>query len=99
MVYNTSSDDARTMEARVKKAGEAIREGVESATTATAAVAGRAKQVDDADEATQQAWSKAGGTVEDAADATTFASRQIADNPFIDCAIGYVAGWWIHGRR
>ena len=68
--------------------------------TARAATAGRAKQVlDDAGEATQQAWSDAGGMVDDAADATTFASRQIADNPFIDCAIGYVAGWWIHGRR
>ena len=68
--------------------------------TARAATAGRAKQVlDDVGEATQQAWSEASEMVDDAADATTFASRQIADNPFIDCAIGYVAGWWIHGRR
>ena len=100
---DTSSDDASSMEAHVKKVGEAIREGVESA-TAAAAAAGRAKQVlDDAGEATQQAWSEADGMVEDAAEAdrrpTTSASRQIADNPFIGCAIDYVAGWWIHGRR
>ena len=71
--------------------------------TATAATAGRAKQVlDDAGKATPQAWSEAGGMVDDAADAAdaaTSASRQIAESPFIDCAIGYVAGWWIHGRR
>jgi hypothetical protein len=91
MVY-TSSDDARSIEVRVKKTGKAIREGAESTTAATTAAAGRAKQVlDDAGEATQQAWSKAGGMVEDAADADR--------SPFIGCAIDYVAGWWIHGRR
>jgi hypothetical protein len=75
-------------EARVTKTPEAISERVQSATAATAAVGRAEKVLDDAGEAaqqaaTQQAWSEADG----------------ADNPFIGCAIGYVAGWWIHGRR
>ena len=70
-------------EARVTKTPEAISERVQSATAATAAVGRAEKVLDDAGEATQQAWSEADG----------------AENPFIGCAIGYVAGWWIHGRR
>ena len=104
----TSSDDARSMEARVTKAGEAIGERVQSASAATAAAAGQAQKVlGDAGEAAQQAWSQAGGVAEDVVDAgrrvTSSVSRQIGENPVISvlvgCALGYVAGWWIHGRR
>jgi ElaB/YqjD/DUF883 family membrane-anchored ribosome-binding protein len=60
-----------------------------------------------AGEATQQAWSQAGAVAEDVVDAgrraTSSVSRQIGENPMISvlvsCALGYVAGWWIHGRR
>ena len=71
-------------EARVTKTREAISERVQSATAATAVVGRAEKVLDDAGEAAQQA-------------ATPQADG--ADNPFIGCAIGYVAGWWIHGRR
>jgi hypothetical protein len=34
--------------------------------------------------------------------ATASVSRQIGENPVISvlvgCALGYIAGWWIHGR-
>jgi len=71
-------------------------------------VAGRAKKVlDDAGEAAQQAWSQAGRVAEDVVDAgrctTSSVSRQIGETPLIAvlvaCALGYVAGRWIHGRR
>jgi ElaB/YqjD/DUF883 family membrane-anchored ribosome-binding protein len=95
-----------SFEARVTKAGEAIGERVQSATAATAAAAGQAK-LGDAGEAAQQAWSQAGGVAEDVVDAgrraTNSVSRQIGENPLlavlVGCALGYVAGWWIHGRR
>jgi hypothetical protein len=85
-VNDTSSDDAKSVDARVTKAGEAISERVQSATAATASAVGRAEKVlDDADEAAQQAWSKAGGVVEDVVDAgrraTMSASLQIGENP------------------
>ena len=70
----------------MKKAGEAIREVRGERHGCHAAAAGRANRVlDDAGKATQQAWSKAGGMAEGAAadGASTSASRQIADNPFI----------------
>jgi ElaB/YqjD/DUF883 family membrane-anchored ribosome-binding protein len=101
-----SSNDAGSMEAQVTKAGEAIGEGVQSATAATAGAAGQAKTVlGDAGEAAQQAWSQAGEVVEDVVDAgrraTRSVSRQIHENPLmsvlVGCALGYVAGWWIHG--
>jgi hypothetical protein len=60
----------------------------------------------DADEAAQQAWSQAGGLAEDIVDAgrraTSSLSLQISENQIISvvgCALGYVAGWRIHGRR
>jgi ElaB/YqjD/DUF883 family membrane-anchored ribosome-binding protein len=80
----------------------------QDATASTSAAAGQAKKVrDDAGEAAQQAWSQAGGVAEDVVDAgrrtTRSVSRQIGENPMISvlvgCALGYVAGWWIHGRR
>ena len=119
----TSSDNVRNLEARVTEAGEALGEGVQSATAATAAAAGQAQKIvedaaaaaagqakkvlSDAGEAAQQAWSQAGGVAEDVVDAgrraTRSVSRQIGDNPLIavlvGCALGYAAGWWIHGRR
>lgn len=107
MTKDTSSDDATSMGARVTKAGEAIGERVKSATAATAAMAGRAQNVlDDAAATAQQAWSQAGEMTEDIVDAgrraTSSVSRQIGENPVISvllgCALGYIAGWWIHGR-
>jgi ElaB/YqjD/DUF883 family membrane-anchored ribosome-binding protein len=107
-VSDTTSNDAGSMEVRVIKTGEAIGECVQSATAASAAAAGLAKGVlDDAGKAAQQAWSQAGGVAEDVVDAgrraSTSASRQIGENPFIavlvGCALGYAVGWWIHGRR
>ena len=69
-------------EARVTKTGEVIRERVQGATAATATAVGRAERVlDDAGEAAQPK-------------ATQQAWSEVADNPFIGCAIGYVAGWW-----
>jgi ElaB/YqjD/DUF883 family membrane-anchored ribosome-binding protein len=81
---------------------------VQDATASTLAAAGQAKKVpDDAGEAAQQAWSQAGGVAEEVVDAgrraTRSVLRQIGENPMISvlvgCALGYVAGWWIHGRR
>jgi len=42
---NTSSNDPRSMEARVTQAGEAIGEHVKSATAATVAAAGQAQKI------------------------------------------------------
>jgi hypothetical protein len=42
---DTTSNNAISMEARVTKVGEAISEGVQSATAATAAVAGHAQKI------------------------------------------------------
>ena len=89
------------------KAAEAIGERVHSAVAATAAAVGQAKTaLADAGEAAQQAWSQAGEVTEDVVDAgrraTRSVSRQIGENPMmsvlIGCALGYIAGWWIHGR-
>jgi ElaB/YqjD/DUF883 family membrane-anchored ribosome-binding protein len=75
---------------------------------ATAAAAGQAKKMlGEAGETAQQAWSQAGGVAEDVVEAgrraTSSVSRQIGENPLIavlvGCALGYVAGRWIHGRR
>ena len=123
---DTSSDNARNLEGRVTKAGEALGDQVQSATAATAAAAGQAQKIvqditattsatvsqakkvlSDAGEAAQQAWSQAGGVAEDVVDAgrraTRSVSRQIGENPLIavlvGCALGYVAGWWIHRRQ
>ncbi|MGC1885202.1 MAG: hypothetical protein WA709_03730, partial [Stellaceae bacterium] len=80
----------------------------QDATASTLAAAGQAKKVlDDAGEAAQQAWSQASAVAEDVVDAgrrtTGSLPRQIGENPMISvlvgCALGYVAGWWIHGRR
>jgi len=81
---------------------------VQDAAASTLAVAGQARKVlGDAGEAAQQAWSQAGGVAEDVVDAgrsaTRSVSRQIGENPImsvlVGCALGYVAGWWMHGRR
>ena len=80
----------------------------QDAAASTLAAAGQAKKVlGDAGDAAQQAWSQAGGVAEDVVDAgrcaTRSVSRQIGENPMISvlvgCALGYVVGWWIHGRR
>jgi ElaB/YqjD/DUF883 family membrane-anchored ribosome-binding protein len=86
-----------TLEARVTEVGKAIGDGVQGATAATAAAAGQAQKVlDDAGEV-------AAGVVDAGCRATRSVSRQIEENPFIavlvGCALGYVAGWWIRGRR
>jgi ElaB/YqjD/DUF883 family membrane-anchored ribosome-binding protein len=107
MTKDACSDEATSMGARVTKVGEAIGERVKTVTAATAAAAGRAQNVlDDAAETAQQAWSQAGEVAEGAVDAarraTRSVSRQIGENPVISvlvgCALGYIAGWWIHGR-
>jgi ElaB/YqjD/DUF883 family membrane-anchored ribosome-binding protein len=81
---------------------------VQDATASTLAAAGQPKKVlGDAGEAAQQAWSQAGEVAEDVVDAGRSAirsvSRQIGENPLIavlvGCALGYIAGWWIHGRQ
>ena len=122
---DTSSDDPKSIAARVTEAGEAIGERVQSATAATAAAAGHAQKIvadataataaaashankvlGDAGETAQQAWSQAGEVAEDVVDAgrraTKSVSRQIGEHPMISvlvgCALGYIAGWWIHGR-
>jgi ElaB/YqjD/DUF883 family membrane-anchored ribosome-binding protein len=106
MVNDTSSDNARNLEGRVTKAGEALGDQVQSATAATAAAAGQAKKVlGDAGEAAQQVWSQAGGVAENVVDAgrraTRSVSRQIGETPLIAVlvgfALGYVAGLWIQG--
>jgi ElaB/YqjD/DUF883 family membrane-anchored ribosome-binding protein len=88
-------------------AGQA-EELVQDATAAAAATAGRAKKCWARQAKTaQQAWSQAGGVAEDVVDAGRRATgsvlRQIGENPLIavlvGCALGYVAGRWIHGRR
>ncbi len=99
---------------RVKSAAAAIgavagraEEVVGSATTATAAAASHAKKVlGHAGETAQQAWSQAGQVAEDVVDAgrraSRSASRQIGEHPMISvlvgCALGYIAGWWVHRR-
>jgi hypothetical protein len=88
MVNDTSSDNARNLEGRVTKAGEALGDQVQSATAATAAAAGQAKKVlGDAGEAAQQVWSQAGGVAENVVDAgrraTRSVSRQIGETPLI----------------
>jgi ElaB/YqjD/DUF883 family membrane-anchored ribosome-binding protein len=112
-----------SLEACVRKAGEAVGKRVQSATAATAAAAGQAQEIvadgtamaagrakkalDDASEAAQQARSQAGAVAEDVLDtgrrATSSLSWQIGENPLtavlVGCALGYVAGWWIHRRR
>ena len=89
-------------------AADKVKKLVQDATASATAAAGRAKKaLDDAGEAAQQAWSQAGGVAEDVVDVgrrtTRSASRQIGENPLIavlvSCALGYVAGWWIHRRR
>jgi hypothetical protein len=91
-----------------RRSGRQAQKLVQDATASTLAAAGQAKKVlDDAGETAQQAWSQAGAVAEDVVDAghraTRSVSRQIGDNPLIavlvGCALGYAAGWWIHGRR
>ena len=74
---DTSSNDARSMEARVTQAGEAIGEHVKGATAATAAVAGHVqKVVEDAAAATVAAASQARKVLGDAGEATQQAWSQ-----------------------
>jgi NAD+--asparagine ADP-ribosyltransferase len=69
MMNDTTSNDAISMEARVTKVGEAISEGVQSATAATAAVAGHAQKiVSDATAATTAAASQATKVLGDASE-------------------------------
>ena len=120
------SAEAKSMEARVTKLGEAIGERVQAATATSAAVAGHAQELvrdagaaaataadqanrvlAEAGEAAQQAWAKAEGAAADVVDAGRRAhgsvSRKIQENPLmailIGCALGYVAGRWLHGRE
>ena len=66
---NTTSNNAISMEARVTKVGEAISEGVQSATAATAAVAGHAQKiVSNATAATTAAVSQATKVLDDASE-------------------------------
>jgi len=92
---DASSDDAGSMAGRVGKAGEAIGEHLQSAKAATAAAAGQAKKV------LGGAGETAGEVAKDVVDASRRAKRQIDENPLISvlvgCALGYIAGWWIHG--
>ena len=74
---DTSSNDARSMEARVTQAGEAIGEHVKGATAATAAVAGHVqKVVEDAAAFTVVAASQARKVLGDAGEATQQAWSQ-----------------------
>jgi hypothetical protein len=74
---DTSSNDARSMEARVTQAGEAIGEHVKSATAATAAAAGQAQKiVEDAAAATVAAAGEARKVLGDAGDAAQQAWSQ-----------------------
>jgi hypothetical protein len=91
---DTSSENARNLEARVTKAGEAIGDRVQSATAATAAAAGQAQRVVQditattatavrqakkvLGDAAQQAWSQAGGVAEDVVDAGRRATRSVS---------------------
>jgi hypothetical protein len=113
MMNDTSSDNARDLEARVARAGEAIGNRVQSATAATAAAAGQAQKVVQDITATtatavgqaKKVLGDAGGVAEDVVDAgrraTRSVSRQIGENPLlavlVGFALGYVAGLWIHG--
>jgi ElaB/YqjD/DUF883 family membrane-anchored ribosome-binding protein len=80
---------------------------VQDATEATVAAVGQTnKALADAAETAKQAWSQAGDVAEEVVDAgrraTRSVSRQIGENPMISvllgCALGYIAGWWVHGR-
>ena len=103
---DTSSNNASSMEARV--IGERVQGApgcssrlrpkngwVEDATTATAAAAGEAKRV--LGEAAQQAWSQAGGVVEDVVEAglraTKSVSQQIKERPLVVALVGFALGY------
>ena len=94
-------------DATAAAAGQAQKIVQDAAAAATAAAGQAKKALGEAGEATQRAWSQAGGVAEDVVDAGRSAirsvSRQIGENPLIavlvGCALGYIAGWWIHGRQ
>ena len=74
---DTSSNDARSMEARVTQAGEAVGEHVKSATAATAAAAGHAQKViEDAAAATVAAASQTRKVLGDAGEVSQQAWSQ-----------------------
>jgi hypothetical protein len=93
------SENARDLRSRATETGNAIGEGVHSATAATAIAAGRAG------DAAQEAWSQAGEVAEDVLDAgrraTRSVSRQIHENPLIALLVGiafaFTAGLWLRG--
>jgi ElaB/YqjD/DUF883 family membrane-anchored ribosome-binding protein len=101
--------DRKTMEARVMNAknpiGETIGEQGQWVAAAAAAPATDPKNGATSLDATQ-AWSQAGKAAEEIVDAVRraagSASQRISDNPLLSvlvgCALGYAAGWWIHGR-
>jgi hypothetical protein len=90
----TSSDNARNLEARVTEAGEALGERVQVATAATAIAAGQAQKIvendaaaaagqpkkvlSDASQAAQQAWSQASGVAEDVLDVGRRATKSVS---------------------
>jgi ElaB/YqjD/DUF883 family membrane-anchored ribosome-binding protein len=77
MMDDTPSDNVRNLEARVTKAGEAIGQRVQSATAATAAVAGHAQKiVEDATAATSAAAGQAKKVLGDAGEAAQEAWSQ-----------------------
>jgi cell division septum initiation protein DivIVA len=77
---DTSSNDPRSMEARVTQAGEAIGEHVKSATAATAAAAGEAQKiVEDAAAATVAAAGQAKKVLGDAGEAAQQAWSQAGE--------------------
>jgi len=77
MMDDTPSDNVRNLEARVTKAGEAIGQRVQSATAATAAVAGHAQKiVEDATAATSAAAGQARKVLGDAGEAAQEAWSQ-----------------------
>ena len=77
MMNDPSSDNVRNLEARVTKAGEAIGQRVQSATAATAAVAGHAQKiVEDATAATSAAAGQAKKVLGDAGEAAQQAWSQ-----------------------
>jgi ElaB/YqjD/DUF883 family membrane-anchored ribosome-binding protein len=77
MMDDTPSDNARNLEARVTKAGEAIGQRVQSATAATAAVVGHAQKiVEDATAATSAAADQAKKVLGDAGEAAQEAWSQ-----------------------
>jgi ElaB/YqjD/DUF883 family membrane-anchored ribosome-binding protein len=77
MMDDTPSDNVRNLEARVTKAGEAIGQRVQSAATATAAVAGHAQKiVEDATAATSAAAGQAKKVLGDAGEAAQEAWSQ-----------------------